>query len=266
MKISEFIVRTRVAWRAPDRNTRITHFIYAKALFSLPAAWRRSMFAGQEHYCPLCESHLSRFLVLHRPYYRWCPVCRSFQRLRLGWLFLNRQPGMLQTVPKRILHIAPETALSLRLSHLSGLDYISADLNNPLANVKMDVQNIQFPDASFDLIYCSHVLEHIDDDYLALGEFYRVLKPGGQAIIMVPVTANATIENPAITDPVERQRLFGQHDHVRRYGPDFPERMESAGFDTTAFNTLDIVTPGEVQLMGLEEKETIFLGKKPPRG
>ena len=229
---SEFLFRVKSALRSPDALRRLTDFIWAGLLFRLPASLRRTAYAGSQYYCPICESHLKKFLGLHRDYYKWCPVCRSLQRHRLGWLMLNSAYVQIKHSPKRMLHIAPERSFLQRLQNIEGLEYISADLYDPKAMVKLDVGHIQFPDNSFDLLYCSHVLEHVPDDQKAMGEFWRILKPGGKAIIIVPITAEKTYEDLSITDPVERLRLFGQHDHVRNYGPDIAKRLEKTGIET----------------------------------
>lgn len=129
-----------------------------------------------------------------------------------------------------MLHIAPEKCLERKFQNLFGDGYVTADLNDPRVQVKMDVTNIPFDNQTFDIIYCSHVLEHVPDDRGALREFYRVLKDDGLVVLMVPVNVEETIEDPSITDPKERERLFGQWDHVRKYGPDFINRVRKAGF------------------------------------
>lgn len=255
------LVRVKVALRSPDGITRLLHFIFSAVFFRMPKSLRRAIFAGKEHYCILCESHLSCFLVLHRDYYLWCPVCRSFQRPRLGWIYLVKE-NLLDPLPKRMLHIGPEPALGSRLLQLEGLDYISADLDDRKAMVKMDICDIQYPNNTFDLIYCSHVLEHVQDDRRAMREFWRVLKPEGRAIIMVPITAQATIENLPITDPLERERLFGQFDHMRRYGLDFEDRLEDAGFKVEIIKTEDIVDIDQVSYLGVSTDEIIFFCQK----
>ena len=98
-----------------------------------------------------------------------------------------------------------------------GSGYLTSDIRHPRAMVKMDITDIQYPDNPFDVIYCSHVLEHVPDDRRALSEFYRILKPTGWAILLVPIIAEKTFEDPSITDPSERLKLFGQADHVRGY-------------------------------------------------
>jgi len=116
---------------------------------------------------------------------------------------------------------------------------------------KMDITEIHHADETFDVIYCSHVLEHVPDDRRAMQEFYRVLKYGGWAILNVPISASQTVENPSITDPQERLRLFGQVDHVRRYGPDYLDRVEEAGFKIRRITTADLVTSKEAEMCGL---------------
>jgi SAM-dependent methyltransferase len=132
-----------------------------------------------------------------------------------------------------MLHVAPDVSLHRRLRALSGVDYLSADLDSTKADVQMDLTAIALPDDSFDLILASHVLEHIPDDVAAMGELRRVLRPGGVAILAVPYWGDTTREDLSITDPEERRRLYGQTDHVRMYGRDgvFEDRLRSVGFE-----------------------------------
>ncbi len=128
-------------------------------------------------------------------------------------------------------------------------------MQNPRAIVKMDVTDINFANETFDVIYCSHVLEHVSDDKKALKEFYRVLKSDGWAIILVPIKPNLkrTFEDPTITDPMERLRLFGQEDHVRRYGQDFGERVKEANFFVNIIKPADFLSEKEIELMGITQ-------------
>jgi SAM-dependent methyltransferase len=117
--------------------------------------------------------------------------------------------------------------------------------------VRMDITDIRFPDASFDVVYCSHVLEHVDDDRAAMRELRRVLRPDGWAILLVPITAAVTYEDPTIVEPAARVAAFGQEDHVRRYGPDYVDRLREAGFDVAVHRVADLVTPDEARRLGL---------------
>lgn len=128
--------------------------------------------------------------------------------------------------------------------------------------VKMDITDIQYPDNTFDIVYCSHVLEHVPDDHKAMREFARVLKPEGWAVFMIPLSAEQTIEDPLITSPAERERLFGQHDHVRRYGPDFKDRLEKEGFKVTVMKPSQIASTEETMSMGLPIQDAIFFCMK----
>lgn len=145
------------------------------------------------------------------------------------WLFLKKETDFF-SAPLKVLHIAPEHCFIDRFEALPNLEYITADIESPLAKVKMDVHSIPFPDNSFDVIFCNHVLEHVDDDKLACSEFNRVLKPGGWGILQSPVyPLETTLEDKSITDPAERERIFGQRDHVRKFGKDYAKRLRKSG-------------------------------------
>lgn len=116
---------------------------------------------------------------------------------------------------------------------------------------KMDITNIEYPDHSFDVILCSHVLEHVQDDKRAMREFFRVLKNSGWAILLVPITADKTFESSTILDSQERMEAFGQEDHVRMYGPDFVDRLRETGFRVEVKTVNDIVRSDEAKTMGL---------------
>ncbi len=131
-----------------------------------------------------------------------------------------------------MLHLAPESVLANMLGRLPNLRYLSGDLDPVDAMVAMDLMALPCRDDSVDVILCSHVLEHVADDRRAMAELFRVLSPRGWAIIQSPIDSSLerTFEDPAVTDPAERERLFGQRDHVRLYGPDYGRRLEQAGF------------------------------------
>ena len=117
---------------------------------------------------------------------------------------------------------------------MKNLDYTTADLDSPIADLHLDVTDIHQPDNTFDVVICNHVLEHVSDANKAFAEIKRILKPGGWAILLVPINPDVdTFEDPSITDPKERERLFGQYDHVRQFGRDYAEVLRKAGFDVT---------------------------------
>jgi SAM-dependent methyltransferase len=180
-----------------------------------------------------------------------CVHCGALERHRFVWLYLNRKTDLFDGRTKRMLHVAPERCFEYRLKECLGGSYVTSDLLDPRAMVKMDITDIQYPDESFDVIYCSHVLEHVQDDKRAMREFYRVLKEDGWAILLVPITADMNFEDPSIVNPLERLKVFGQEDHVRRYGPDYVDRLHEAGFKVTITRVSDLFEKDNVILMGL---------------
>jgi SAM-dependent methyltransferase len=147
------------------------------------------------------------------------------------WLYLNNETNFF-TDHHKVLHFAPEQAFYKRFRNMKNLDYITTDLNSPLADVKADICNLPFKENEFDVIFCNHVLEHIPDDTKAMQELYRVLKPGGFGVFQIPqdITRALTFEDDAITDKKERAKIFGQYDHVRIYGKDYFNKLRSIGF------------------------------------
>ena len=185
--------------------------------------------------CPSCGWKGPEFLPNADRRNARCPNCDSKERHRLYYLYLREY--LPTDRPLKVLHFAPEKIITRVFKSFRNVDYVSADLNPEKAMIKEDITKISFPDNSFDVIFCSHVLEHIPDDLKAMGELYRVLKPGGLAILAVPIKdvfngkiITSTFEDFTITDPKEREKVFGQHDHVRIYGRDFEARLEKAGF------------------------------------
>jgi SAM-dependent methyltransferase len=201
------------------------------------------------HTCPICAGGPAAFLAYgtsSRSNAR-CPSCGSLERHRLLWLFLQRKTNFFDGRRKRVLHVAPEAVFEPRFATVPGIAYHTADLHDPHAMERMDVTDIRHPPGTFDVIFCSHVLEHVEDDRRAMREFHRVLADDGWAILLVPITAEHTFEDPSVTDPHERLRLFGQSDHVRRYGPDYVERLRDAGFTVALRTAGDVLLPGEAQ-------------------
>lgn len=158
-----------------------------------------------------------------------------------------------------MLHFAPD-ALERKLRTSPNLTYISTDLDSPEAMIHMDITDIPFNDHTFDVILCSHVLEHVPNDRKAMSELYRILKPGGWAILLVPIDfdRDTTFEDPSVVDPKEREHLFGQHDHVRRYGRDYLTRLEQAGFIVRQEKYAHELDSLAVQQYVLPSSEVIF--------
>jgi predicted SAM-dependent methyltransferase len=237
------------------------------------------VYRGTEHECPFCGSRLRRFLPggLSHPVLkersvvggglrenRNCPICRSFDRERLVYLFLVEETEWL-TRGGRLLHVAPERMLRRALQDVPHLDYLSADLASPYVMRKMDITAIHLEDGSFDGIICNHVLEHVPDDRKALSELCRVLKPGGWAILQVPISLSLqeTYEDPDVVTAAGRAERFGQSDHVRIYGQDYQDRLAEAGFDVRAFDPMKERGAAWVQRYGLVPEEKLFVCSKP---
>ena len=159
------------------------------------------------------------------------PSTLSLERHRLLWLYLQHETDFFSDKLK-VLHFAPEQAFYKRFRALKNIDYTTTDLNSPLADVKADICNLPFADNEFDVILCNHVLEHIPDDTKAMQELYRVLKPKGIAILQIPqdLSRETTFEDDSITDKKERDKIFGQYDHVRVYGRDYFNKLRGIGF------------------------------------
>lgn len=160
------------------------------------------------------------------------PGTLSLERHRQMWLYLQRETDFF-TADHKILHLAPEQEFLRKFKKMKNLDYISADLYSPIVDVKADILDLPFENESFDIVFCNHVLEHIEDDKKAMSELYRVMKKGGWGIFQVPMkhTLEKTFEDFSITDPKERQIHFGQYDHVRWYGMDYFDRLKNVGFE-----------------------------------
>lgn len=191
------------------------------------------------------------------------PSTLSLERHRLLWLYLKEHTSFF-TAPHKVLHFAPEQAFYKRFRKLKNLEYTTTDLNSPLADVKADICNLPFGDNSFDFILCNHVLEHIPDDTRAMQELYRVLSPGGTAILQVPqeLDREKTFEDDSITDPRERARIFGQYDHVRVYGRDFFDKLRSIGFRVEEADLTATMPEALIDRYRLAKGELIPVGRK----
>ena len=214
---------------------------------------RALLYHGTGRFCPVCGKSSRRFRqfgLVPRPDAE-CTHCGALERHRLLWFFVTSRTDLFDGKSKKVLHVAPEPCLESILKQRLGGSYLTADLFKSTVMLKMDITSINYPDRSFDVIFCSHVLEHVQDDRKAMREFCRTLKSNGWAILLVPITAESTFEDPSIRDPEERLRVFGQKDHVRRYGPDYADRLREAGFSLKIIKVHDLVQKDEAVRMGL---------------
>jgi SAM-dependent methyltransferase len=184
-----------------------------------------------------------------------CPRCRSHPRHRAIALLLAR--GDLSG--RRVLHFAPEPLFDPVFALLPGVERITADLYAP-ADLRLDITDMDLPDGSFDLVLCSHVLEHVPDDRAAISELHRVLRPSGIALVLTPYRPDRpTYEDPTITTPLDRMVAFGQQDHVRIYGTDLPERLREPGFAVNDRRPAELFDQATLERFELDPDEHLFL-------
>ena len=198
-------------------------------------------YAGKGRNCPICGGEKRKFLPYGYGKVRedaLCPKCLSLERHRLLWHYLMNNDSERERIKNlpTILHIAPEVCLMREFKRIylsAPQNYITADLESPLADMHFDVQQIPMADSSVDIIICNHLLEHVESDHKALKEMYRIMRPGGLGIMLAPIdyTLETTFEDDTITDPKQRAEVFGQYDHRRIYGKDYLERLRAAGFE-----------------------------------
>lgn len=221
---------------------------------------------GNNVECPIDGRTYRKFLPYGRLQSRpnaLCPSSLSLERHRLMWLFLNEKTNFFSDKLK-LLHIAPELCFIKLFDRMENIEYISGDIESPLAKVMMDVNNIPFDEKTFDVVFCNHVMEHVDDDIKAMREIYRVLRPGGWAIIQSPVymELDKTLEDPSITDPLEKERFFGQNDHMRKYGRDYGDRLRKGGFKVKEDNYLNELSNEVRRRYALPGEEVIYFCEK----
>ena len=229
-------------------------------------AFNRSRYKGDKYYCPICERGYSRFLPGPEKIRSnsKCPGCSSLERHRLLWLFLHNELNILSSKIS-LLSVAPDYATQTKLRSLNNINYTSVDLESPLADHKSDLTKLGFNNNTFDAILCYHVLEHIEEDKKAISELYRVLKPGGWAILQTPIDYDRenTFEDFSITSPDKRKITYGQRDHVRVYGKDYFSRLREAGFIVKEDAFIKKFNTAEIARYVLDENEMIFFCTKP---
>ncbi len=186
------------------------------------------------------------------------PGTLSLERHRQMWLYLQNETDFF-TKNYKVLHIAPEQEFLRKFKKMKNLDYTSADLFSPIVDVKADILDLPFADESFDVVFCNHVLEHIEDDRKAMSELYRVMKKNAWGIFQVPMknSLDKTYEDFTIKDPKERQKHFGQYDHVRWYGMDYFDRLKSVGFQTKPLFYSQKFPKEDIKKFGLMENEIL---------
>jgi SAM-dependent methyltransferase len=255
-----------------DRYPTLKH--YLKKTLLPKYLWLRSLkYKGNAVFCPCCGGKFSKFLEVgpkREP--MLCPRCRSNDRDRFFWLYLEKHndffsPGL------KLLHVSPETIYYNRFKKIPKVQYTAGDKfvlqfgsTYPKDTVYLDITDMpQYKDNTFDFIFCSHVLEYIKEDRKSLDEQFRVLKPGGKAIISVPINFGhyATLEDPNVTDPKEQERLYGDTGHLRYYGEDYIERVREAGFRTEFIPVKDFISDEMISKCAIKPYAVVHLCHKP---
>jgi hypothetical protein len=192
------------------------------------------------------------------------PWSMSLERHRAVWVYLKEHSNLF-TSPGTMLHMAPEYCFLKRLSSAQGMKVVRGDLNSPWADIHFDVHDIPFEDGHFDVLMANHLMEHVADDASVFREFYRVMKPGGWGIFQVPMDRSNphTEEDPTVTDPAERERLYWQRDHVRLYGLDYVDRMTAAGFEAEEVDMLSLLGEERYHKYALGEERYLHVVRKP---
>ena len=188
------------------------------------------------------------------------PSTLSLERHRLMWLFLKDNTNFFTATKKfKVLHIAPEQCFLDIFRKQQNLNYITSDLESPIADVKADICDLPFKENEFDVVFCNHVLEHISNDTKAIQELYRVLKPGGFGIFQIPqdLSKAITFEDSTITDSKERAKLFGQYDHLRVYGRDYFNKLRSIGFKVDEVDYTKKITLDKIEKYCLMKNEIL---------
>jgi SAM-dependent methyltransferase len=210
-------------------------------------------YKGDAFACNICGSKLSGFLPLANGELL-CPACGSLPRNRRLWQLLQEENLLMGSV----LDFSPSRCLARKMRSQTSIRYLSSDFVGEFeAEKSHDITAIAEPDDSFDLVVCYHVLEHVPADRQAMAELYRVLKPGGKAIVQTPFKDGGIYEDASITSPADRLRHFGQADHVRVYAADgLAERLRNAGF------SVEIRRFDENAYHGMKENETVLIASK----
>lgn len=226
-------------------------------------------YRGNKVRCTCCQKTYSQFApfgVVKRQN-AWCPNCQSLERDRLLWMYLENKTNLYE-LPLKLLHVAPEIIFFNRFSKAPNLEYHPVDIFPhlcPPGTKYMDILNNDVADNSYDVIICNHVFQYIEPDRKAMQELFRIMKPGGWAIMQVPIdkSRKVTYEDPTITDPIEREKAFGLKEHVRYYALDYADRLAEQGFLVKVDNYTDHFTDEEIFRYGFYKDDPIFFCRKP---
>jgi len=268
-------IRKTLKHLVPERVRLARYELYERARYYPEIVFR----LGRRLECPFCGWHFRCFkpagfhyrVIVEKQVIggHWhrdnvCPRCLSNARERLAYLYLKDRTALFDK-PTRLLHVAPEPQLASVLKRSANIKYVSADLFGPGVMSRFDIQQTPFMDQTFDVVICNHVMEHVADDSVAMAEVHRILKPGGWALLQIPVALklDQTIEDPTALTEAQRIERFGQEDHVRLYARgDYISRLQAAGFDVKVESYPLALGSAKVDRFGLVEEEEVFVCSK----
>jgi len=226
------------------------------------------LYKGNKVECPVCEKSYSKFLsygadIVHRDNVL-CPGDLTLERHRLMWLFLKDHSTFFKQDKLNVLHMAPEQCFHTLFKKQSNLEYTTADLVSPIADLHFDLHEIPLADNKYDVIFCNHVMEHVTDPIKCMSELYRVMKPGGWGIMQVPQDWNneKTYDDPTIVTPEDREKHFWQKDHLRLFGKDYPEYLKQAGFNVKEFIQIEHYSAEQIERYRLDKNEILYIVSK----
>lgn len=227
------------------------------------------LYKGNRYACPVCGKSSRKFLSYgsvqaHRENVL-CPHDLTLERHRLLWLYLQRKSNLFSAERLSFLHIAPEQCFLPYFKKQKNLDYLTGDIESPIADLHFDLHQIPLENDKFDVIFCNHVLEHVQDAKQCMSELYRVMKPGGWGVFQVPqdFTLKDTFEDASITSEKDREKYFWQKDHVRLFGKNYPEKLKEVGFTFDQFTAVDLVGSADADRYRLSATEILYVFKKP---
>ena len=235
----------------------------ARIATGLPRRVRVWRHRGDAVACPICGHAFDAWAPDVTGIATMCWRCGSHARHRAMWLLWRARPELLGEA-RSLLHFAPEWSLEHHLRARPDLRYVTTDLTAPGVDLHLDITALDLPDASFDAVICSHVLEHIPDDAAAMRELRRVTAPGGWCLVMTPIDLNRarTYEDPSIVDPAERTRAYSRPDHVRMYAPDIADRLSAAGFTVTRIDPEPALGAAACTRSSIDAHEVMWLCRR----
>ena len=226
------------------------------------------LYRGNKTYCPVCDRSFSKFLsygseVAHRKNVL-CPHDLTLERHRLMWLFLKEKTNFFSANQLNVLHIAPEQCFLKKFKTQKNLNYLTGDIESPIADIHFDLHQIPLENDRFDVVFCNHVMEHVEDPITCMTELHRVMKKGAWAIMQVPQDhqREKTYEDPSIVSPEDREKHFWQKDHLRLFGKDYPKWLEKAGFEVTSYPVKELYNEQDIEKYRLQKSEILYLANK----